>query len=76
MHEAHYEVMETGRFFGDIPSCSGVWGEGATLEECREDLEGALQDWIIVGLRHGLKLPIVAGIDINPLETEEHAQAR
>src|SRR5208283_567988 len=47
MRHAHYEVMENGRFFGSIPECRGVWGEGVTLEECREELEGALDAWII-----------------------------
>lgn len=75
MHEAKYEVMENGRFFGDIPSCEGVWGEGATLEECREDLEGALQDWIIVGLRFGHTLPVIASIDINLRPEMKYAEA-
>lgn len=65
MREAHYELMENGRFFGSIPSCKGVWGEGATLEECREELRGALESWIAVGLRFGHELPKIADIDIN-----------
>ena len=59
MHHAKYELMESGRFFGRIPACKGVWGEGRTLEGCREDLEGALQDWIVVKLRFDHKLPVV-----------------
>ena len=75
MHEAHYELMESGRYFGEIPSCQGCWGEGSTLEECREDLEGALQDWIVVGLRFGHGLPLIAGIDINPRPEMDYAEA-
>ncbi|MCX8089507.1 MAG: type II toxin-antitoxin system HicB family antitoxin [Verrucomicrobiae bacterium] len=75
MREAHYELMENGRFFGHIPACQGCWGEGATLEECREDLEAALQDWIILGLRLGHTLPVIAGIDLNPRPEIAHAQA-
>jgi len=75
MREARYELMENSRFFGDIPPCVGVWGEGTTLEECREDLEGALQDWIVTKLRFGHRLPVIAGIDINPRGAEEHAEA-
>jgi len=65
MRHAHYEMMENGRFFGSIPQCRGAWGEGATLEECREELRGALECWIVVGLRHGDELPVVDGIDLN-----------
>ena len=43
MRRAHYELMESGRFFGSIEPCRGCWGEGPTLEECREELRGAFQ---------------------------------
>lgn len=65
MKQAHYELMENGRFFGSIGPCRGCWGEGATLEECREELRTALECWILVGLRHGDELPVIAGIDLN-----------
>lgn len=45
-HRAHYELLESGRFFGSIPDCQGAWGEGATLEE-----------WILSRVRHGLTVP-------------------
>lgn len=74
MREAHYELMENGRFFGSIPSCQGAWGEGATLEESREELRGALESWIAVGLRFGHTLPVVAGLDINVPAQSEYAE--
>ena len=75
MRNAKYEPMENGRYFGRIPQCKGVWGEGKTLEECREDLEGALQDWIVIKLRFDHKLPVIAGIDINPGKALKYAEA-
>jgi predicted RNase H-like HicB family nuclease len=74
MRHAHYELMENGRFFGSIPPCQGCWGEGATLEECREDLQSALEDWVALGLRHGDPFEVIDGIDINYL-TQPHAEA-
>ena len=65
MRQAHYELMENKRFFGSIAPCKGAWGEGATLEECREELRGALECWIMVGLRHSDTLPVIDGIDLN-----------
>ena len=65
MRHAHYELMENNRFFGSISQCRGAWGEGATLEECREELRGALECWIMVGLRHSDQLPVIDGIDLN-----------
>ena len=75
MREAHYELMENGRFFGSIPSCQGAWGEAATLEEAREDLRGALEAWIVVGLRVGHELPIVAGINLTEKTEPQYAEA-
>ena len=74
MRRAHYELMESGRFFGSIPECRGAWGEGGTLEECREELSGALESWIFIGLRHGDTLPVIDGIDLNVKEDAEPPQ--
>ena len=66
MHEAHYELMEDGRFFAVIPSCEGLWADGATLEGAREQLQEVLEDWILIKARHGDRFPVIAGVDINP----------
>lgn len=68
MHQATYELLEDGSFYGEIPSCQGVWSDAETLETCREELQEALEGWIILGLRLEHTLPIIDGIDINPTE--------
>ena len=73
MHHAHYELMENGRFFGAIPLCEGLWAEGPTLEACRDELQSALEDWIMVKLRHGDRFEVIDGVDLNP--QSEHAEA-
>jgi len=75
MREAHYELMENGRFFGSIPSCQGAWAEGATLEECRTELQSVLEDWILVGVRLGHAFPTIAGLDLNVTREPEYAEA-
>lgn len=72
MRHAHYEIMEDGRYWGDIPLCKGCWGDGDTLEQCRDNLRGALECWILLGVRHGDALPVI-GDQI--LETREYAEA-
>jgi predicted RNase H-like HicB family nuclease len=69
MHHAHYELMENGRFFSSIPECKGCWAEGATLEECREELQSTLEDWLLLGLQMGHPLPVIDDIDLNRKET-------
>ena len=65
MQKATYDLLEDGTFYGEIPECQGVWANAATLEACREDLQDALEGWIILGLRLGHTLPILDGIDLN-----------
>ena len=66
MRHAHYELMEDGRFFANIPPCPGLWADGKTLEECREELQSTLEDWLMIKLRHGDRFEVIDGIDINP----------
>ena len=64
MRQAKYKILEDGTFFGNIPGFEGLWANADTLEGCREDLQSALEDWMLVGLRLGHTLPVVANIDL------------
>ena len=63
MAGAIYDKLEDRTFSGKIPECKGVISFGATLRECEDELRSTLEDWILVGLRLGHDLPIIAGID-------------
>lgn len=65
---AKYEILEDGSFYGEIPGFDGVWAQAQTLEDCREELRSALEDWLILGLRLGHPLPEVAGLRLVPAE--------
>jgi predicted RNase H-like HicB family nuclease len=66
MRQAKYKILRGGEgFFGEIPGCKGVWANADTLEQCREELREVLEDWMLVRVRHGLKLPVIAGLDLN-----------
>lgn len=66
MRMAKHEILEDGPFYGEIPDFNGVWAQAETLEECREELQSALEDWIILGLRMGHKLPAAGGLELLP----------
>ncbi len=70
MHKATYELLDDGTFYGEIPPCKGVWSNADSLETCREDLQDALEEWIVLGLRLGHTLPVVNDIDVNPVAAE------
>jgi len=76
MRKAHYELLESGRFFATIPKCKGLWAEGKTLEACREELRSTLEDWLLLGLQMGHHLPVIDGINLNSTNRKPvHAQA-
>ena len=76
MRHAHYELAEKRRFFGTIPQCKGLWAEGKSLEECREELQSALEDWLLLGLQMGHSLPVVDGINLNRNNRRKMAHAQ
>ena len=77
MGQAQYEVTEKGRYYGAIKACRGCWAEARTLEDCREELQSTLEDWLLLGLQMGHRLPVINGINLNPPKKRaiSHAQA-
>ena len=63
--KAVYEKLEDGSYAGKIPVCTGVVAFGKTLRKCEEELHSTFEDWVLVGLKKGHKLPLIEGIDLN-----------
>jgi predicted RNase H-like HicB family nuclease len=61
MRLAKYEILKDKQYHGEIPGFQGIWAQSDNLEACREELHSALEDWLVLGLRMGHKLPTVAG---------------
>ncbi len=64
MRRAKYEILEDGSFYGEIEGFQGVFANACLLEECREQLQEVLEGWLILGLRLGHPLPVVANITL------------
>ncbi|HKP11684.1 MAG TPA: type II toxin-antitoxin system HicB family antitoxin, partial [Blastocatellia bacterium] len=48
MRQAKYELLaDDGTFYGEIPGCEGVYANAETLENCRDELEEVLEEWIL-----------------------------
>ena len=66
MRHAEYEIIEDdGTYYGRIPGFQGVWANESTLEDCREELQSALEDWMLFRIVQHLSLPVVDGIELN-----------
>lgn len=51
MRLAKYKILEDNSYYGEISQLPGVWGDGLTLEECRQVLSEVLEEWILLKLR-------------------------
>ena len=65
MSKAVYEKLEDDTYSGKIPLTPGVIAFGKTLYQCQEELRSVLEGWLIVKIRHGDKLPVIEGINLN-----------
>lgn len=65
MHQATYELLEDGTFYGEIAGFQGVYANAEALETCRGLLQKVLEGWIILGLRLQHQLPVIDNIDLN-----------
>jgi predicted RNase H-like HicB family nuclease len=65
MGKARYEILpDDGTYYGEIPGFQGVFANTATLENCREQLQEVLEEWILLSVAKNLPLPAVNGIEL------------
>ena len=57
MKKASYEILEDNTFYGEIHGFQGVYANEITLEDCRDELEKVLEDWLLFSLTKNLPIP-------------------
>jgi predicted RNase H-like HicB family nuclease len=63
--EATYEILpEDHSYYGEIPSCQGVYATAKTLEACRRELEEVLEEWVLFRISKQLPLPAIGTIEL------------
>jgi predicted RNase H-like HicB family nuclease len=62
---AQYEVLEDHTIYAEIPGLDGVYANANTVDECRNELGLVLEDWIVLGLRMGHRLPAIGGVTLD-----------
>lgn len=65
MAKAVYEKLEDATYSGKIAQTPGVIAFAETLYQCQEGLRAVLEGWLIVKIRHGDKIPVIGGINLN-----------
>ena len=64
MRGAMYELLEEGGYYGSIPGFEGVWADAVSLEDCRDELEEVLEEWLLFRLSRQLPVPVLDGMDL------------
>lgn len=57
LREAKYKLLKDGTYFGEIYNLQGVWANAKNLEDCRRELQGVLEDWLLLKVRSREKVP-------------------
>ena len=61
---ARYDKLEDGSFYGEVPRLRGVLVTAASLEACRDQLAEVVEEWVLVRVARGLRVPPMAGIEV------------
>ena len=65
MRRAKYEILKDDKsFYGRVPGFRGVWANAATHEECREELQEVLEEWLLFHISRNMPVPVVDGVDL------------
>jgi len=73
--QAAIEKLDDGTYAGRIPACPGVLAFGQDMKDCEDELRSTLEDWVLLGLKLGHPLPVIAGIDLNRTPVNEPVDA-
>jgi predicted RNase H-like HicB family nuclease len=57
LRRARYSQVDGGMFCATVPGLQGVVATGPTLEACRDQLAEVIEEWILVRVARGLRIP-------------------
>ena len=64
LKRADYKKLKDGSWYAEIPGFTGVWANGESVEECRNELQEVLEDWILFRIHKNLSLPVIDGTEL------------
>ncbi len=65
MRKAHYEYLaEDKLYYGEIAGFDGIYATANQLEDCREELQSVLEDWLLLSIHENLPIPIIDNISL------------
>ena len=65
---ARFERIDSGKkVYAEIPAFRGVWAQGRTRQEVKEQLRDILRGWIELQMERGGDLPSIKGVTFEEL---------
>ena len=64
IQRVEYKKLDDGSWFAEIPGFQGVWANGDSVEQCRNELFTVLEEWLLLKVRDGDFIPDVAGVKV------------
>ena len=64
LRKAEYKTLDDGTWFAEIPGFEGVWANAKTVEECRNELQEVLEEWLVLKIRDRDAIPEIEGVGI------------
>jgi predicted RNase H-like HicB family nuclease len=61
---ARYTKMEDGSYSAEVRGLRGVIATGRTIEKCRASLEEVVEEWVLIRLSKGLRIPALGNAEI------------
>ena len=68
LKKAEYKKLEDGTWYAEIPGFTGVWANKDSVEECRNELQEVLEEWLLLKISDKDPIPAVDGLDIKIIE--------
>jgi predicted RNase H-like HicB family nuclease len=66
---ARYEIIDDEEpYYGEITELMGVWANGKTLEECRNNLKEVIEGWLLISIKKGLPIPKLGDVEIKEIQ--------
>jgi len=59
--KAQYKPLDDGTWFAEVPGFRGIWANGNSIEECRQELMEVLEEWLILKIRDRDPIPEIDG---------------
>ncbi|MBI4617600.1 MAG: type II toxin-antitoxin system HicB family antitoxin [Planctomycetes bacterium] len=64
LRRAKYEILEDGSVCAMVPGLRGVIAHADTVEACRAQLAEVVEEWVLVRVARGLRVPAIDGVRV------------